>query len=49
MENTETLSVQNVSVVAFKINQRIFAMPLEFIVQILPMMEITPIPHMGSA
>ncbi len=41
------LAQQNASVVAFQLNQRTFALPLEVIVQILPMMVITPIPHMN--
>jgi purine-binding chemotaxis protein CheW len=39
---------QNVSVVAFRLSQRTFALPLDVIVQILPMMTITPIPHMSK-
>lgn len=37
---------QNTAVVAFRLDQRTFALPLDVIVQILPMMIITPIPHM---
>jgi purine-binding chemotaxis protein CheW len=49
MENTIAPHVQqNVSVVAFKLNQRTFALPLEVIMQILPMMTITPIPHLSN-
>lgn len=36
------------SVVAFRLDQRTFAMPLDVIVQILPMMTITPIPHLSK-
>lgn len=39
---------QNASVVAFRLDQRTFALPLDVIVQILPMMIITPIPHMSK-
>jgi len=35
------------SVVAFRLDRRTFAMPLDVIVQILPMMTITPIPHLS--
>ena len=49
MENTTAPHVQkNSSVVAFKLDQRTFALPLETIVQILPMMTITPIPHLSK-
>jgi purine-binding chemotaxis protein CheW len=48
MENTETLLTQNVAVVAFKMDQHIFAMPLDVILQILPMMTVTPIPHISK-
>lgn len=49
MENTIVSRAQkNLPVVAFKLNRRTFALPLEVIVQILPMMTITPIPHFSS-
>jgi purine-binding chemotaxis protein CheW len=49
MENTITSPVQqNTSVVAFRLDQRTFALPLDVIVQILPMMLITPIPHISK-
>jgi purine-binding chemotaxis protein CheW len=48
MENIAApLTQQNTSVVAFRLDQRTFALPLDVIVQILPMMTITPIPHMS--
>jgi purine-binding chemotaxis protein CheW len=48
MENTiAPHAKQNISVVAFRLSQRTFALPLEVIMQILPMMTITPIPHLS--
>jgi len=37
-----------ISVIAFKLDERTFAIPLNVIVQILPYMKITPIPHLSS-
>lgn len=49
MENVIAMPVQqNTPVVAFRLDQRTFAMPLDVIVQILPMMTITPIPHLSK-
>jgi purine-binding chemotaxis protein CheW len=49
MENASAPHAQqNLSVVAFRLNQRTFALPLDVIVQILPMMTITPIPHLSK-
>ena len=39
---------QNTSVVAFQLDGRTFALPLDAIVQLLPMMTITPIPQMNK-
>ncbi len=36
-----------ISVIAFRLEKQTFALPLQVIVQILPMMEITPIPHLS--
>ena len=36
-----------ISVIAFRLEKQTFALPLKVIVQILPMMEITPIPHLS--
>lgn len=49
MENTiAPPAQQNTSVVAFRLDQRTFALPLDVIMQILPMMTITPIPHLSK-
>jgi len=50
MDNHSSPVVQGIasSMVAFRLDQRTFAMPLEVIVQILPMMTITPIPHISK-
>ena len=49
MNETKSFTVQNntSSVVAFRLNGRTFALPLDVIVQILPYMRITPIPHLS--
>ncbi len=39
---------QNIHVIAFRLDRRTFALPLDVIVQILPMMTITPIPHLSK-
>ncbi len=43
----KTTSNATISVVAFRLDRQTFALPLQVIVQILPMMEITPIPHLS--
>lgn len=45
---TPVLTQQNMSVIAFRLDHRTFALPLEVIVQILPMMTITHIPHLSG-
>jgi purine-binding chemotaxis protein CheW len=48
MENTSASPTQqNAAVVAFRLDRRTFALPLDVIMQILPMMIITPIPHLN--
>jgi len=49
MEKTSASSNSNgsLAVIAFKLDKRTFAIPLNVIVQILPYMKITPIPHLN--
>lgn len=50
MENTPSpLAQQTLPVVAFRLDHRAFALPLNVVMQILPMMAITPIPHTNKS